>query len=263
MRHQRVEPPRIQPLLLRAFGAYAECYLRRHFRAVRISGAVRVPAGKPLLVVLNHPSWWDPLIALMLARRLFPERRHFAPIDAEALQRYRFFARLGFFGIQKGTAAGAARFLRVGQTILSQPDSALWVTAQGTFADPRLRPVQLLGGTGHLLAGVSDAIVLPVALEYPFWEEKYPEALIRLGDAIAVHGAGSTSAPEWTSTLSKALEQTQDLLAADATTHNASAFEILIAGSAGVGGVYDLWRFLSTLVRGERFRRAHGSERLS
>jgi 1-acyl-sn-glycerol-3-phosphate acyltransferase len=261
MRDIRVEPPIVDQRLLRAFGAYVNWYVRRHFHAARVCMGSSAPSGKTLLVVLNHPSWWDPLVALLLARRLFPEQRHYAPIDAAALRKYRFFARLGFFGIEQGTAAGAAQFLRMGRAILSKPDSVLWVTAQGTFADPRVRPILLRGGTGHLLASVPGVVVLPVALEYPFWEEKYPEALVRIGDAIT--GTEGMTAAAWTAAISDALTRTQDLLAVDSLNRNASAFEVLTAGRVGVSAAYDLWRALRAVVRGERFHRSHGSERLS
>jgi 1-acyl-sn-glycerol-3-phosphate acyltransferase len=260
MRDVRIEPPSIDGLLFRFFGAYASWYVRRHFHAVRISGVCSVPAGVPLLVVLNHPAWWDPLVALTLARRWLPERRHYAPIDAAALQKYRFFGRLGFFGIEQGTTSGATRFLRIGRSILERPQSALWVTAQGSFSDPRLRPVQLRPGTGHLLASLSGVVVLPVALEYPFWEEKYPEALIRIGDAIPADR--NRTASEWTELVSVALARTQDALAEHAIARDRSAFRILVPGRVGVTLTYDLWRMLRAGVRGERFQRAHGTERM-
>jgi hypothetical protein len=65
------------------------------------------------------------MICLFLARRLFPDRRHYGPIEAAALTRYRFFEKLGFFGVEPGTIQGARRFLEIGKEILEQPDSVL------------------------------------------------------------------------------------------------------------------------------------------
>ncbi len=109
-----------------------------HFDAVRLSVGGRpgpVPDGA-LIVVLNHPSWWDPLVALVLTE-LFPDRTHFAPMDADSLRRYQFFERLGMFGVELGTRRGQRDFLRISRFILARERTALWVTAQGRFADPR------------------------------------------------------------------------------------------------------------------------------
>ncbi len=66
-------------------------------------------AGYPLLVCVNHPSWWDPLIGLYLSQRFFKARRQYAPIAALGLAKYRFFERLGFFRDRSGQPRGRSQ----------------------------------------------------------------------------------------------------------------------------------------------------------
>src|SRR5215212_4919493 len=82
---QPAELPRRWHWLIRAFRRYAVRYVRKHFHAVRLSksGAAFPTTDEPLLVVLNHPSWWDPMIGIVLSRA-FPDADQFAAIDAEA-----------------------------------------------------------------------------------------------------------------------------------------------------------------------------------
>jgi 1-acyl-sn-glycerol-3-phosphate acyltransferase len=253
--------PDVSPRLLAWFGRYGERYLARGFHTVRLSRAqrpdVRALHGRPVVVCLSHPSWWDPMMGLLLARRLFPDRRHYAAIDAAALTRYRFFAKLGFFGVEPGTR-GARRFLETSRAILERPDSVLWVTAAGRFADPRERPVRFRPGLGHVLARRSNAAALPLALEYPFWEERHPEALARFGPEVRAEGSRPK---DWTAALEEGLKTAQDALAADAIGRDEARFEVLLGGKAGVGGVYDAWRRLRSRLRGERFRPEHGEAR--
>jgi 1-acyl-sn-glycerol-3-phosphate acyltransferase len=246
---------------LKLFAGYTRRYLARHFHAIRLSRAGTPPelSDAPLVVVLNHPSWWDPLVSLLLARRCFPERSHFAPIEADALARYRVFARLGFFGVETGTRRGAATFLAVGRAILGQPRATLWVTAEGRFTDPRQRPVRLKPGVGHLVRGMEAGAVLPLALEYPFWEERCPEALARFGEAVWVETGRARSAAGWTGFLEQRLETALDGLTAESCRREPEAFETLLSGRAGIGGVYDLWRRSRARLRGEAFRREHGA----
>jgi 1-acyl-sn-glycerol-3-phosphate acyltransferase len=257
---RRGEVPRISPWVLKIFAGYIRRYTARHFHAVRLSRAGRPPAlsDAPLIVVLNHPSWWDPLVCLLLARQFFPERSHFAPIEADALARYRVFARLGFFGIEAGTRRGAATFLDVGRAVLGQPRACLWVTAEGRFTDPRQRPVRLKPGVGHLARSLEAGAVLPLALEYPFWEERCPEALARFGEVVWVETGKARRAPAWTELLEQRLGAAVDGLAAEACRRDREAFEVLLRGRAGIGGVYDLWRRLRARLHGEQFRREHG-----
>ena len=238
MRNQRLEAPRVQRRLLQLFHLYARWYLWRHMHAIRVN-TLRPPKldGLPVIVCMNHPSWWDPLVALTLALRLYPGRTHYAPMEASALSKYGFFERLGFFGVEPGRASGAATFLRRGSAILARADSMLWVTAQGAFRDARERPVDLRGGIGKLVERNPGVAVLPVALEYVFWDERFPEVLVRFGEPLID--------PE-PSILSSALQHTQDALAAAAMTRNAAAFETFAGGRTGVGGIYGLWRWVSS-----------------
>lgn len=250
--------PDVSPLLLSMFERYVQGYLSRNFHAFRLSQAQRPDPvairGKPLILYFNHPSWWDPLICLRLAQQFFPDRCHYAPIDAATQGKYRFFERLGFFGVETGSARGARRFLSVSQEILARPDSALWIAAEGRFSDPRERPVRLRSGIGHLAAKVRQAILLPLALEYPFWEERAPEALARFGEEIAAGEAGLTPT-DWTAVLEPRLETALNALAEESLARDASRFDVLLDGAAGVGGIYDVWRRFRSRLRGERFQR--------
>lgn len=255
--------PRISPRLVALFAAYGERYVGRSFHAVRLSRMDRPDPealrGKPLVVYLNHPSWWDPMTCMLLAVRIFPERRHYVPIEGAALEKYRFFSKLGFFGVD-GTVGGTRRFLETGGRILEQPDAMLWITAQGRFTDPRQRPVELRPGLGRLLAGSwAESNVLPLALEYPFWDERFPEALARFGRPIPAPAQGMTT-EDWTRVLGGRLQAVQDGLSSDALTRDPARFELLNRGRAGVGLTYDLWRRFRARLQGERFRAAHSAE---
>lgn len=259
----RVRLPRYSSQLARAFRAYSRGYLRRHFNALRLAREDRpdLSAGEPLVVYLNHPGWWDPLVGLALADRVFPGRETWAPIDAQALRKYRFFERIGFFGVEPGTPSGAIRFLRQGGSVLERQGAALWVTAEGRFTDPRVRPVRLQAGLGMLAARMRRGTILPLALEYGFWEERLPEAFAALGSPVRVEEHAGLDREGWTALLEHRLEETMDALAVSVQRRDPDAFETVLRGRSGVGGPYDLWRRLRARLRGERFDPAHGSGR--
>jgi 1-acyl-sn-glycerol-3-phosphate acyltransferase len=250
MRIHSLEAPSVARATLTLFHWYARWYMYRHLRSIRVN-TLNPPklSGLPVVVCMNHPSWWDPLVAMTLALRLFPERRHYAPMDSNSLTKFGFFERIGFFGIEPGTAKGAARFLRVASGILSSPESMLWVTAQGAFADVRQRPVALQGGLGHLASRKGNFALLPVAFEYVHWQERLPEALVRFGEPILVAGSAARSPEEWTQTFAHALECTQDALATASIARNAAAFEVMAYGRTGVGGIYGGWRWARAKLR--------------
>jgi 1-acyl-sn-glycerol-3-phosphate acyltransferase len=250
-------PPR-WPWLFRGFRKYAVKYVRRHFHAVRLSkGSAAAPADGPLLVVLNHPSWWDPLICFVLSQELDP-RTHWGAIDAAAVGKYRFFTRVGFIGVDQHSLRGAAEFLETGAALLARPDTALWVTAQGRFTDVRTRPLGLRGGVGHLAGRMERGYVLPIALEYTFWTERTPEALVRVGPPLRVADHPKQSGKAWTQAIEAALTDSLDGLNREAMARDPGLFSNLLDGRAGVGGVYDVWRRAKAWATGRRFDPSHG-----
>ena len=250
--------PKISPLLWNWFARYSTGFVKKHFHAVRLSGHVPPvpPAGVPLIICLNHPSWWDPLLCILLARRFWSGRKHYGPIDARMLSRYRFFGKLGFFGVEPGSTRGGAQFLRGAANILSQPASALWLTAEGEFADVRRRPVCLRPGLAHLLRRLPEAVVVPMALEYTFWGERTAEVLVHLGKPIETAGREHT-AERWNAMLTTRLQGAMDELAELSMSRDPARFQTILGGASGSSPVYDGWRWLKARCSGKTFSAEH------
>ena len=252
--------PPVATRQLRWFTKYVTYYLRRNFHGVHLLrlSSIEQLKGWPLLVCLNHPSWWDPLIGVCLSQRFFADRRQYGPVAAAGLAKYKFFERLGFFGIDPDTRAGAQRFLHLGEQVLSRSDGAFWVTPQGHFTDVRERPVVIESGVGHLAHRLGRFAMLPIALEYSFWNERYPEGFACMGEPLMVDAGGKRSAKEWTNLFSTSLQSTQDVLSEHVKRRDPTAFEALLTGSSGVGGAYDVWRSIKSRVQGKKFHAEHG-----
>lgn len=244
MTHHRV--PRVSPVLLRWFAWYTARYLARHFNHLRLSrSSAALPQSGPLIVYLNHPSWWDPLVCLLLARKFFPGRKCFAPIDAESLARYRFFKKLGFFEVRRGPRAGAD-FLFAAVPALETEDSVLWITPQGRFADVRDQ-LQLRPGLGELMSRLPNVVAVPLAIEYAFWNERKPEVLVRFGNPIHAASAPKLTPEGWTTSLTASLERLQAGLAREVIARDEQSFESILRSNAGVAPTYDVWTKLRGL----------------
>jgi 1-acyl-sn-glycerol-3-phosphate acyltransferase len=252
--------PVVSPVLLRWFTWYARRFLCKHMHAVRLlrahdgAGVPAVPPDEPVIVCCNHPSWWDPMVGIFLASHLWPARSHYWPIDAKMLARYRFFSRLGFFGVERGGRQGARTFLRTATAALSRGDACLWVTAEGQFSDVRARPVRVKPGIVHLARRLGRGVILPLAVEYPFWTEKTPEVLLAFGRPVPVAERPGPAG------LGEALTGAMDELAAAAMARDPGRFATLLAGAAGTSRVYDAWRRGRALLAGGSFDPSHMPE---
>ncbi len=258
----RGELPPFSFRIHRWFCRYLRYYFGRHFNAIRIASDGMPPRvdGWPLVLYTNHPAWWDAIVIMYVMHAFWPDRRAYGPMDAAALEKYGFFKRIGVFGVDMQSSRGAAQFLRVARAVIRHDNAALCLTPQGAFTDVRERPVQFRPGLGHLLQRAERAAVVPMAVEYTFWEERQPELLIRFGEPMYVEKGDPRDHDAWTAETAQRLEQTMDRLAVAAQSRDGTRFETLLTGKAGIGGVYDLWRRGMAWLRGRRFHAGHGEE---
>lgn len=255
--------PQVSDRLIYWFDWYLQRYFPKHFHAFAISNveaATSIDTELPLIVYMNHASWWDPLTALVLAKKYFPNRQLFAPIDAVALQKYQFMQRLGFFPVEQDKLHGAGNFLKTSRAILSNPGASVWLTPEGQFADPRERDLPFQPGLAHLVSKMEHGVVLPLAMEYPFWEERLPEALGRFGEPISIADHVGVGKEEWRQILESRLRETQTQLESDSLVRNSEAFEILISGQSGIVWMYDILRRFKSVFTGKKLDQTHGDK---
>ncbi len=255
--------PKVSAGFVNLFAAYSRRYLGRHFHSIRIlkSGLPPRDLSRPVVIYLNHASWWDPLVCLQLSQIYFGNRTAFAPIDAAALGRYGFFKWLGFYPVEPQSTRGARTFLRTSRAILGFERNMIWLTPQGRFTDLRERPLRLQHGIGALAAQTTNAVFLPLAIEYAFWTEPRPEVLVSFGDCTIPEEQLSRGTGEWTECFSASLEATQDELAARSCRRDPAEWLVLDRGTSGVNPIYDGWRWLRSNVTGAEYAVEHQPEK--
>ncbi|MEM0927183.1 MAG: lysophospholipid acyltransferase family protein [Planctomycetota bacterium] len=246
------------------FHRFLRRYLRRHFHCIAVDRASRpvseTGGERPLILFANHPSWWDPLIAQYLNRTLFDNRTFYAPIDAEALEQYKVFERLGFFGVRLSSKSGAAAFLANSRDVLDRPSAALWITPEGQFSDVRDHTTPLMPGLAHLCHRSDDADVMAVALEYAFWDERLPICFASLSRPVTLSNHANWAKSDWSEFLSSQLRDAQRRLSELVVARSPEPFDDLLTGKRGTGWFYDSSRRLKSAFTGKKFRASHGDQ---
>ncbi|MBT9330945.1 lysophospholipid acyltransferase family protein [Paracidobacterium acidisoli] len=261
--HAEVPPP--SPFLLALYYVAVRFRLGWNFRSLRIANPDRFPAdNQPVIVFMNHPSWWDPAVGLLIHHRFHPGGSFYAPIDETALARVPYLRRLGFFPIRTGSISGTRRFFIDARSVLSRPGAILWVTPEGEFTDPRERPIRLRRGLAKLLStlrlqnsepletgrqSIGPLTLLPMALEYPFWDGIRPDILASFGEPIHIEDGKAIHIDEWHQILTQALTSAQNDLAEMVVNRQAGRFHVLFFGPPGPGAFLRLLRGLLPLFR--------------
>jgi 1-acyl-sn-glycerol-3-phosphate acyltransferase len=255
---------------------YARRLARKKFHALRLDPAslpcLESLAGepRPVLVAMNHSSWWDPILGVLVGSRFCRERSHLSPMDSVQLRRFSFFRRLGLFGINPDSPASMDAMLAyILERFRVDPSPILWITPQGEFTDVR-EPVRVRPGLAALAsrltsAGAGDGLrMVAMASELAFWQDARPEVFIRVVDVPPPPAPGLGA---WQRTITGAMQANADALAALVRARDPGAFTNLLGagpatGAARVHPVYDLYLRLTgrsgrLTTRAERLAPAH------
>jgi 1-acyl-sn-glycerol-3-phosphate acyltransferase len=238
-------PGSFSPRFAAGFAWYASRLLRKKFHALRLSNSspdcLREAAKTqgPLIVLLTHSSWWDPLICCYLARYFMPTRQAMAPMESDMLRKFAFFKRVGLFGINPENQASLDAMKRyVLDRFERVPTTTLWITPQGEFTDPR-SPLVLRPGAAAIAARTQSPTVLAVAIEYAFWLDQRPEIFLHAQPVKPPTKTDST--PRWHAAMTSALHAARETLAADVINRDPSAFTLESSAGSSINPLYDLW----------------------
>lgn len=169
------------------FARHAEARLKATFSRVRVRGleALREACAQgPVLVVSNHSSWWDPLVAIVLCARILKVDAY-ALMDAKNLRRLPFFAHVGAFGVDLDDRADGARAIRYAAGLLAAPGRLVWVFPQGRERPITERPLAFEPGAAAIARVAKKAVTVPVALRYDLGPRERPDLWIAIGGAAA------------------------------------------------------------------------------
>jgi len=237
----RFIPDRYTPWFGGWFRRYSLRKLAKSFFAVRTTkdsyDLREAPADRPLIVALTHAAWWDPLLSMALHELYRPESRPTGPMDADQLERFGVFKRVGVFGVDPTDPASLeAMRAHVLKLFEREPGASLWLTPQGAFADPRA-PLVVRPGMAAVAAAAEGVTVVTLAVEYAFWVDQKPE--IFLCARRAEPERDSTAG--WQRTIVAAFEDARSTLADKVIARDPDAFDTLIGGDkAKTNPLWDL-----------------------
>jgi 1-acyl-sn-glycerol-3-phosphate acyltransferase len=209
---------------------------------LRIVGPLPHPADGPLIVYLNHPSWWDGYMCMLLSRLVLGGRfESFLMMEEPELQRYRFFRWAGCFSVDRHDPRSAARSVAyIGRLLAERHTRSLYIFPQGLLTPNDRRPLALYPGAAHVVRRAGGATLWPVALRYEFRGEQRPEAFIRAGPPHYANADSQTRA--LTADITRRLTGVADALRDEVAEGWLAEYRTLARGRSGVNRVFDALR---------------------
>jgi hypothetical protein len=179
------------------FFPFVKRLLRRSFHCLRLLGELpQLEPGQPLVIIPNHGTWWDGFFVYILNRLLF-HRQLYLMMLHEQLSRYRFFCRVGAFGIRPGLPRSVLETLKYCAAVLQEPGRALCLFPQGELRYHALRPLGFQRGLERILQLCGRSVqLLPLGIRCELLEDQRPEAFF-LADRCYTVEAGSFAGIQW------------------------------------------------------------------
>ncbi|XXF79015.1 lysophospholipid acyltransferase family protein [Myxococcaceae bacterium GXIMD 01537] len=207
---------------------YVGWKFRSAFRGLWVRGAWPLEDG-PRLLYVNHTNWWDGFVLHQLCAAAGWDG--FCLMEERNLERYRFLSRLGAFSIRPGEASSSLESLRYARELLRRPRSAVFLFPEGELRPFGQLPMTLARGV-ELLARVTRAECVPVALRYAFFEHERPDVLVEVG---CPHPPGP---------LDVFRDNLEGLVRRLAGAHTREGFGQVVSGARGVAERWDAARGL-------------------
>jgi hypothetical protein len=216
------------------FSAYLRRLMQRSFHSLRLLGALpQLTVGLPVVLIPNHSTWWDGFFVYLLNKELL-HRRLYLMMLAEQLSRFRFFRRVGAFGIIPGQRRSVVETLRYSSSLLQDPGNLLCMFPQGELRPYGVRPLGFEPGLKRILAlSGARASLQMLAMRAEFRGDQLPEVYFLFDEPVEVRKAEIPSI-EWIEGRETSLLDRLDGLIATGE----SGSPIL----CGRAGIHDRWR---------------------
>jgi len=139
--------------------------------------------------VANHGTWWDGFFIYLVNTHVLHRKLYIMMLE-EQLRRYRFFRRLGAFGIEQGYPRSARASLSYSAELLKDASNCLCLFPQGAMHRFHDRPLGFQRGLANVLSMHGGAAcILPVAIACEFLGERRPEAFFLADRHFRLDGA--------------------------------------------------------------------------
>lgn len=174
----------------RIFAIYNRNLLKRRFHSLQVSGLDilrKKAANIPLIIYVNHSSWWDGLVAFQISDAL--KMDSFIMMEEKQLKKLNIFRKLGAFSVVRENPFEAIKSINYAAQLLKEkPARALWIFPQGEILNNDVRPIKFYKGVLKIVEKVGKCLIVPVALRYEFLGEYKPEIFMNVGEMSVFSG---------------------------------------------------------------------------
>ena len=165
------------------FDWYVRFLFRRRFHRVWIQQNYIPATDSKTIYFLNHTSWWDGLIPLLLNRKVFKQKAR-AMMENRQMKQHSFFKKIGAFSVSLENPRSAIKSMRYAVSSLDRPNSSLFIYPEGEIMPFSTAQIKFKKGLAWIAEKRNDTDLVPVGIYFHFAKSDKPELFIKIGTAV-------------------------------------------------------------------------------
>ena len=201
-------PAKESPVFIKIFRLYTKLLFKWRFKKVWLKQEYEPCSECKTVYFLNHHSWWDGLIPLMLNEYRFRQQAR-AIMEDKQMKTYSLFQKIGAFSINRDDLRSAVTSLRYAVNSFNRDHASLFIYPEGTIT-PAGSSMNFEGGLAWLHDKLDNVDFVPVGIYMHTIRHSKPELHLHVGRPIRMNE--SLSKEEKTDHFETVLDQMLDEL---------------------------------------------------
>ncbi len=175
-------PAKESPIFIKVIRLYTKFLFKRRFKKVWLRQEYEPCPECKTVYYLNHHSWWDGLIPLILNEYRFRQKAR-AIMEDKQMKTYSLFQKIGAFSINRDDPRSAIRSLRYAVKSFNRDNASLFIYPEGTIT-PAGSSMNFEGGLAWLHDKLENVDFVPVAIHMHTIRYDKPELHLHVGRPI-------------------------------------------------------------------------------
>lgn len=175
-------PAKESPLFIKIFRLYTRFLFKRRFSRVWLKQDYYPGNQSKTIYYLNHHSWWDGLIPLLLNEYRFHQQARAMMEDKQMLE-HSFFQKIGAFSINRKDKRHSVTALRYAVQSFERPNASLFIYPEGRIT-PAGTPFRFESGLAWLSSKLPQMDVVPIGIHMHTIRYDKPELHLQVGTPV-------------------------------------------------------------------------------
>ncbi len=177
-------PAKESPIFIKVFRLYTKFLFKRRFKKVWLKQEYKPCSECKTVYFLNHHSWWDGLIPLMLNEYRFQQQAR-AIMEDKQMKTYSLFQKIGAFSINRDDPRKAISSLRYAVQSFERDQASLFIYPEGAIT-PVGSKMNFEDGLGWLHDKLGDVDFVPIGIHIHTIRHDKPELHLHVGQRVCL-----------------------------------------------------------------------------